>query len=114
MNAKPIPHSADFSGDDSYISGVPSELQPGVIVNPKANDVELLSGAIHRLDNALDILWLLLDRANGLEDKRLEGAIVAMGRMCSEARALNLSLIERGPQKVAPITASKRAREVPG
>jgi hypothetical protein len=113
VSSKQISHSADFPGDDSYISGEPEDLQPGMIINPNADEAGLLSGAVHRLDNALDILWLLLDRANDCGDDRLQGAIVSMGRLCNEARALNLSLIERVNHK-APVTTLKKVREVPG
>lgn len=108
MNSKSIPQSADFPGDESYVYDVSTDRNPGIIVNPNADNDELLSGAIHRLDNALGILFLALDRANDLGDRRLEGAVVAMGRLCSEARVLNLSVIERGASKVASRTTSKR------
>lgn len=103
--------SADFPGDEAFIVGPAKEsYSPCLVVNDDIEEVELLSGAIHRLLNASDLLWLVVDRANGTGDDHLEGGIVAMGRMCNEALQLCEVLMGRLEPIKRPVQTGKAGK----
>jgi hypothetical protein len=102
--------SADFPGDDANLPGYNENPTPGLVVNMDANGPELLSGAIHRLNNAADLMWLVLDRANGTGDDHLEGGIVAMGRLCNEALQLCEVLMGRLEPIKRPVQTGKAGK----
>lgn len=103
--------SADFPGDEAYIVGQAKEsYSPCLVVNDDIEEAELLSGAIHRLANASDLMWLVLDRANGTGDAHLEGGIVALGRLCNEAQQLCVELTHRIGQREKAGKSSKAGK----
>ncbi len=113
MKSKKAFTSADFNGDEASLPGCPEHFKSGLIVNPEADCVELLSGAVHRLGNALDVFWLCLERANAAGDDPLEGALVSIARLCTEARALNQVAIEQCV-KTGYSGRMAKVKEVPG
>jgi len=87
---------ADFPGDEANLPGVNENPAPGLVVNPDASESELISSAIYRLSNALNLMWLVLDRssANG-GDEHIDGGIITLGRLCHEAKVLCEASMER-------------------
>lgn len=113
MNSKRAFIGADFNGDEASLPGCPDNFKPGLIVNPEANYLELLSGSLHRLDNALDLFWLCLERANGAGDDPLQGALLSMARLCTEAHALTQVAFDQSVKTSSPGRMAK-VKEVPG
>lgn len=83
-----ISNTADLPGDTALVPCVNDRPKtPGLIVNPDADHMELLSGALMRIDQAVDLYLLFADRLDDL-DPALHAGISAMARLCTEARAM--------------------------
>lgn len=115
MNSISVLKSADIPGDEASLPGFNENPLPGLVVNPDANGCELLSASMYRLRNALALMWLLLDRANGVGDDHLEGSIVVLLRLCTEANVLSeASMAKLGDLKVTEKTSQPgKAGKVP-
>lgn len=90
---------ADYPGDEGYIPWMGSATlhkpAPSLIANPSASNAEMLSGALHRLENVEDLISLFRERANDSGDHHLEACISTLGRLCGEVGAICNALIDR-------------------
>lgn len=101
--------SADFPGDEAFMK-VRDSSPPCLVVNSQADETALLSGVMHRLENASDLMWLVLDRVNDSGDKCVEGSVVTLGRLCNEAQQICSVLMERLETLDKPVQTGKAGK----
>jgi hypothetical protein len=106
---KQATRSADFPGDEAFMK-VRDSSPPCLVVNSQADETALLSGVMHRLENASDLMWLVLDRVNDGGDKCVEGSVVTLGRLCNEARQICAVLMERLEALDKPVHEGKAGK----
>lgn len=105
----------DYPGDQAFLASSEESGPPALIVNLNASEGMMLSGAIQRLNDLLDLKWVLVDRvAENYSDTKMDGSLRVMGRLCQEALKLCevvLDKVSERAQSPRPKPAARVAKD---